>query len=292
MTDPIASCLAAAETDSAADEEEPHPTTDWSTAQTVRVSAAEDDDSENDHSLLTHTASGGGYDSLGSVSLVVDVRDNDAGVDGTMTVTAARTEIIEGEQVSFVVQLSPTVVSEDSFSVLELTQIGDYVAGACPCLYGAGNLSSSQVHAVVHTQDDDVQEADGSLTMRIVPGIPGYRAGSPATATVVVRDNDTPPTVELSMSPSSVDEDGGATTVTVTAELDGAARPAATAVTVAVGASGDSATEGTDYATVADLTVTIPSGSTSATGTFTLTPTDDSLGEGDETVSVTGTTTV
>ena len=91
-------------------------TTDWSTAQTVRVSAAEDDDSENDHSLLTHTASGGGYDSLGSVSLVVDVRDNDAGVDGTMTVTAARTEIIEGEQVSFVVQLSPTVVSEDSFS--------------------------------------------------------------------------------------------------------------------------------------------------------------------------------
>ena len=58
------------------------------------------------------------------------------------------------------------------------------------------------------------------------------------------------------------------------------------------GATGDSATEGTDYATVNDLTLTIDAGQPSGTATFTLTLTNDTLGEGDETISVTGTTTV
>ena len=35
--------------------------TTWSTAQTVTVSAAEDNDSTNDQETLTHSASGGGY---------------------------------------------------------------------------------------------------------------------------------------------------------------------------------------------------------------------------------------
>ena len=79
----------------------------------------------------------------------------------------------------------------------------------------------------------------------------------------------------LSVNPTSVGEADGATAVVVTAALDGAARGSATAVTVAVGDTGDSATEGTDYATVSDFTVTIGAGATSGTGTFTLTPTQD-----------------
>ena len=39
-------------------------TTNWATAQTVVVSAARDDDTTNDSATLTHTASGGDYDSL------------------------------------------------------------------------------------------------------------------------------------------------------------------------------------------------------------------------------------
>ena len=77
----------------------------------------------------------------------------------------------------------------------------------------------------------------------------------------------------------------------VTAALDGGAASSATAVTVAVGKAGDSATEGTDYATVSDFTVTIGAGATSGTGTFTLTPTQDIVAEGDETISVGGTAT-
>ena len=70
------------------------------------------------------------------------------------------------------------------------------------------------------------------------------------------------------------------------------ALPSATTVAVEVGASGDSATEGTDYADEQDFTLTIPRGRwLEGTATFELTPTQDTVAEGDEEVSVKGTAT-
>ncbi|MYA07015.1 MAG: hypothetical protein F4164_05130, partial [Gemmatimonadales bacterium] len=99
--------------------------------------------------------------------------------------------------------------------------------------------------------------------------------------------------IDLGVNPSSVGEDAGATTVSVTATLSAGSptSTSATQVTVAVGAPGDSAAEGTDYENVNDLTVTIPANlrSSTALSTFTLTPIDDTAGEGDETITVGGT---
>ena len=89
------------------------------------------------------------------------------------------------------------------------------------------------------------------------------------------------------MSPTSVSESASGTTVTVTATLGGSATLlTATAVVVSVG--GGSATSGTDYAAVSDFTVTIPQETASGTATFTLTPTNDAIAEGDEAIDVTG----
>ena len=108
-------------------------------------------------------------------------------------------------------------------------------------------------------------------------------------AQVTLTDDETAPaSITLTVSPTSVSEDDGATPVTVTATLGGSATlPDATEVTVSVG--GGSATLGTDYTAVSDFTVTIPKESASETGTFTLTPTQDDIAEGDETIDVTGT---
>ena len=98
--------------------------------------------------------------------------------------------------------------------------------------------------------------------------------------------------VELSVAPATVGEGGSAATVTVTGTLVGGPRSADTAVSVSVGAPGDTATEGADYATVDDVTLTIEAGQTSATVDVTLTPIDDDIVEGDETLTVAGTTGV
>ena len=113
-----------------------------------------------------------------------------------------------------------------------------------------------------------------------------------APVKVQVTDDESASTeVALSVNPMTVSEGAGGTTVTVRAALNGAPRLGSTPVKVAVGRTRDSATEGTDYETVDDLTVTIPEGLTSATERFTLTPTDDDVVESDKTVTVSGTTT-
>ena len=69
----------------------------------------------------------------------------------------------------------------------------------------------------------------------------------------MIADDDSASTeVELSVSLRSVSENAGGSPVTVTGTLDGGARTSAITVTVSVGATADSATEGTDYATVND----------------------------------------
>ena len=66
-------------------------TSDWDTAQTVRVSAAQDSDATHDDATLTHTASGGGYDSV-SADLPVTVTDTTR-----MHLTAVAHNVGEGE---------------------------------------------------------------------------------------------------------------------------------------------------------------------------------------------------
>ena len=96
--------------------------------------------------------------------------------------------------------------------------------------------------------------------------------------------------VRLTMNEAEVAEAGPAKTVTVTGRLNGAARPSATTVAIEVGAGTDTATEGTDYTTVDDLTLTIPAYSASGTVSFTLTPTNDRIDEVGESLTVSGST--
>ena len=99
-------------------------------------------------------------------------------------------------------------------------------------------------------------------------------------------DDDPTPGITLSLSESVVQdgmatlvdlttmaEDGGAKTVTVTATMTGSRFAAAKTVAVSVAGSGtDTAV---DFATVSNFNIMIPAEAASATATFVLTPTND-----------------
>ena len=147
----------------------------------------------------------------------------------------------------------------------------------------AGGTSGTATFTLTPT-DDSVVEGDETV------GVAGSASGLTvnAAADLTLTDNDGAPAVNLSVSPSSVGEGAGATTVTVTAAFAaGKTYDEAKTVTVSVGGGG-TATAGTDYASVPDFDVTIAAGGTSGTATFTLTPTDDGVVEGDETIGVSG----
>ena len=127
---------------------------------------------------------------------------------------------------------------------------------------------------------------EGDETIGVAGASPGLTVNG---AGVTLIDDDSAPEIELSVDPSSVAEGGGATAVTVTAAFTNASTYGAdTAVTVSVGGGGDTAEAGVDYAAVADFDVTIAAGSGSGAATFTLTPADDDIVEGDETISLSG----
>ena len=97
------------------------------------------------------------------------------------------------------------------------------------------------------------------------------------------------PTIEIAVPSVSVAENGGAQTVTVTAELgDPSDSTRGRPIVVSLNLSG-SAGPG-DYTFAETLQVTIPAGARSGSASFTLTPEDDRLLEGDETIVVSGST--
>ncbi len=259
----------------------------WNTAQTVSVSAGEDDDAELDTTTLSHSASGADYGSVIKL-LPVSVSENDT---RGVTVKETSLSVTEGGTATYTVVL-------DSQPTATVTVTPSRASGSSPDVtfspaslsFTTGNWNQAKTVTVSAAEDDDAEDDEATLEHGVSGG--DYASETAGSVAVTVTDNETASeTVTLTVSPASVDEDDAATTVTVTGTLDGAPLTSDVSVTVEVGVSGDAATEGTDYTAVADFTLTIDAGDATGTATFTLTPTDDDLDEADETLSVRGRTT-
>ena len=162
----------------------------------------------------------------------------------------------------------------------------DYAAVANFTVTIAAGQTSGSTSFTLTPINDTLAEKDETIT------VSGTNAALAVDGTNVTLTDDDSTRINLSVSPARVAEDAGATPATVTATFSPAVTYASdTTVTVSVGASGDSAISGTDYTAVASFTVTIAAGQTSGSAPFTLTPINDTLAEGDETISVNGTAT-
>ena len=234
-----------------------------------------------------------------------------------LTVTATQLEVADDEAASTGIALTvrPTSVAEDAEAATvavtatldagtrtaattltvsvggsgdSATEGTDYTTVADFALTIAAAATSGTASFTFTPTDDGLGEGDEKV------GVSGA-AGSGLTVTsaelTLADDEAVSKKVTLAVSPTSVAEDAADTPVTVTARLDGGGRPAATTVTVSVGAPADSATSGDDYTSVSEFALTIAAAATSGTASFTFTPTDDGLGEGDKQVTVSGTTT-
>ena len=96
--------------------------------------------------------------------------------------------------------------------------------------------------------------------------------------------------VSLSVSPTEVSEGSGGESITVTAALKAGNRVKTEATTVTISVEEDTAIEDEDFEAVSDFAITIASGSSSSSGTFTLTARKDAVADDSETVKVTGST--
>ena len=106
---------------------------------------------------------------------------------------------------------------------------------------------------------------------------------------LTLTDDDTAPSaITLSLSPTIIGEEAGATEVTVTATVGGVSRWS-TAQSVAISVNGSGLNNVVGFSAVSDFSLSIPQGASSGTAKFSITPTDDNLDTGNETVTVSGT---
>ena len=202
---------------------------------------------------------------------------------------------------NYTVSLSPSGVTPTSdLTVSYATANGTATAGS-DYTAKSGTLTFTQTAAgsqtfTVQTTEDTLDESTGEIFTVTISSPSGGGGQSPSLATsksvttTITDDDDAPTGITLSANPSTLGEDDAATSITITATLNGdSTRTSATVVTI--GTLAGTATKGTDYTATSLATITIPANSTSGTGTFTLTPTDDSVVEGDETITIPGTTT-
>lgn len=252
------------------------------TSVSFEVLPVADTEVEPDETVVVTILPGVGYDSVGDSATGTIVNDDasaNVSVDKTFTSTGP---FVVGQLVTYTIDVSnagpsdaTNVVVTDTPANLEIVSVTGADCTELPCTIqtlanGATEQISLQARIVaagtfgnsaaansgdVDDPDPSDNEDDGGGGDAVVPG------------------------ASITVAPPSVAEDGGETLV-FTITLDVAA---AVDTTLDVVWSG-TATEGVDY-TGSQATVTIPAGQTTAT--ITITPTPDTVHEGDETVVAT-----
>ena len=259
---------------------------------TFTLTTLEDRIDEPDEAVsITGTIEDAGFEVIGT-TLSIDDNDERGVQIGPTALTvpeggnATYTVVLTSEPTGDVT-VTPSVSGSSDVTVALSTSGSSDVTVSAALTFTPTDWNQAQTVTVSAARDVDAANDTATIGHTISGADYGANSATADDVPVTVEDDET--AVTLTVNPTAVDEDGSGTTVTVTGTLDGVTRDAPTTLTVSVGVSDDAATEGTDYAAVNDLSLTIPTGQASGTATFTLTATDDVIDEPDEAVSITGT---
>ena len=272
------------------------------TSGTFTVTTIDDTLAEGDETFrveLQHASKGTGLPEiipLGVTEAVGTILDDDADPDG-ITLSTGTTNIPESAgpwPLDVTVSLDgATQLTVDTPVTLEFVNrpnvarnatLGvDYTTTPVYTAIPAGE-SSVETTITIAPVDDEIAEGDeiARLTAKS-----STLTGDDALG-ITIEDNDPQPVeVVLAVTPDTLTESSGTTSLAVTATISGRYVRAVDTV-VSLTTTGDTATAGTDFQ-AATGSLTIPAGSLSATGALDLVVLDDAVDEEDETLNVTGT---
>ena len=250
---------------------------------TFRLTPVDDDLDEGDGETVevTGTATVSGTAAVSVYALTI-VDDDGRGLEVSRTALT----VTEGSSATYTVRLASLPTGPVTVAV-SVPDNADVTARPESLEFSVANWEMRQT-VTVSAADDPDGDADMATVMHAASG-GGYDGITGSEVAVEVRDDDRASrTVQLAVEPETVEEDGGARTLTVTATLDGAARASATEVMLA--ATGGTAASGEDFQALTGVSVTIPANETEATARVSFVPVDDDVDEGvGETVVLGGT---
>ena len=251
----------------------------WNTAQRVTVRSAHDDNAGEDTATLHHEASGADYAGVSARPVRVEIEDNDY---RRITFTPpTRIELREGGQTTYTAVLETlptgTVRVELAF---EPNSDSDITLAPAVLRFTPTNWNIPQEVTVSAAQDSD-HNADSARIRHTISGADYGRAQVRVRDMKVrVTDDDTASTaVVVKLSTDTVAEHDAGAQITLTAELDGAARGEDIEIEISLLQSSD-AEEDVDFRANQEI-LTIAAGRTSTTGRIAIRPIDDEIDEGE-----------
>ncbi len=160
---------------------------------------------------------------------------------------------------------------------------GDFDLSSATTLTIAAGATTSAGTVTVTANGNTVDSPNKSVTVSGTAA-GGYGVANPPDATLTLEDDDDLPTVALVLTPPSITETGGISTVTAT--LSG---PSSEAVTVTVAAAVGTGAAAADFDLSSATTLTIAAGATVSAGTVTVTANGNTVDAPDKSVTVSGT---
>ena len=249
-----------------------------STTGTASFTPVDDSTFEGDETAIVaiDTVSGGSATESGSQTVTITISEDDSGP--SFSINDVTTSDESATTHTFTVTLSSasgvTATVDYATSDGTATAGSDYTAASGTLTFAAGQTSKTFTVAVLA---DSADENDETVTITLSNATQASISDSTGTLTITDDDTQAARTVTLSSSASSVAENGSALTLTDT--LSGTVGQD---VTVTFIHNTGTATGGTDYANVSNITIS--AGAT--TGTASFTPTDDNIYEGNETAII------
>ena len=248
----------------------------WSDAQEVTLTAAQDNDALADAAVeLTHMASGGGYDGVAGTAVTVTIVEDDV---ATLAMAAAQASE-QARRIVFEVTLSKAsdeVVTVDyatDSSDDTATEGKDYTPTSGMLRFPARSTAAQPVAVTVN--DDALNEDTETFTVTLRNAANAQLAGGGETLTARGLIEDEDPLPELRIGDGSLTEGSGDGRMPFVVRLDAAS---GRTVTVQYATANVTATAGRDYTRVSG-TLTFGAGTTVRTVTVPIA--DDALDEHD-----------
>ena len=219
----------------------------WSTAQTVTVRAAQDDDAVDDTAAIAHAVdaaqSANEYDNVNIAGVAVTVTDNDTA--GAM-VSKTTLTVAEGGSATYTVKLNTQPTSDVVITVS--SDNSDVTVSSATLTFSSSNWNTAQTVTVSAAQDADAVNDAASITHAVVAASSANEYDNVNIAGVAVTVADDDAGVSVSETTLTVAE-GNSSTYTVV--LD--AQPASDVV-ITVSSDNSDVTADTDAATSGNQT--------------------------------------
>ncbi len=233
----------------------------------------DDTTAELPETVIVSVVTGSGY-SIGTASATATIYDNETPV---VSISASDANGKEGGADNGKFTLTRLGLRTAALPV-NLGRTGSATAGsdytAIPSSVTIG-ANSNTLDVPVTVLEDTVTEADETVIATVITGT-GYTIGSPSAATVTIADNETP-SLTITATDATAAEQGLSTGAFTINRLGNKA----TALTANISFTGSSATNGTDFDTIAS---TLALAANTTTAIITVKPKDDTALEPSETV--------